>query len=149
MPRPLGLLSPPFCLISCEHIVRWQHLSQIKDRLFWPVENVFSFTKTQQAKSGTSVATYKLMELIYFADRDLEIESEEPPFRSRERSMTSEFRSRKISDNSYLSQQRRFPTSASAAQLPKHASVTSIADEDELFHSLEGLDETDLETIQV
>ena len=89
------------------------------------------------------------MELIYFADRDLEIESEEPPFRSRERSMTSEFRSRKISDNSYLSQQRRFPTSASAAQLPKHASVTSIADEDELFHSLEGLDETDLETIQV
>ena len=40
----------------------WQHLSQIKARLFWIVENVFFLMKTQQALSGTSAATCKLME---------------------------------------------------------------------------------------
>ena len=40
---------------------RWQHWSQIKARLLWLVENAFSQIKTQQAASGTSVATYELM----------------------------------------------------------------------------------------
>ena len=44
--------------IRCKHIVRWQHLSRIKARLLWLVENVFSPIKTQQATSGTSAATY-------------------------------------------------------------------------------------------
>ena len=48
--------------IRCKHIVRWQCLSQIKARLLWLVENAFSPTKTQQAISGTSAATYKLKE---------------------------------------------------------------------------------------
>ena len=48
--------------IRCKHIAREQHLSQIKARLLWLDENVFSPIKTQQATSGTSAATYKLME---------------------------------------------------------------------------------------
>ena len=48
--------------IRCKHIVRWQHLSQIKAILLWLDENVFSPIKTQQATSRTSAATYKLME---------------------------------------------------------------------------------------
>ena len=48
--------------IRCKHIVRWQHLSRIKARLLWLVENVFSPIKMQQATSGTSAATYELME---------------------------------------------------------------------------------------
>ena len=48
--------------IRCKHIVRWQHLSQIKARLFWLVENIFFQLKTLLAKSGTSAATYDLME---------------------------------------------------------------------------------------
>ena len=48
--------------IGCKYIARWQHLSQIKATLLWPVENVFSPIKTQQATSGTNAATYKLME---------------------------------------------------------------------------------------
>ena len=48
--------------IRCKRVIRWQHLSQIKARLFWIVENVFFLMKTQQAISGTSAATCKLME---------------------------------------------------------------------------------------
>ena len=48
--------------IRCKHVVRGQHLSQIKARLLWLVENVLSPIKTQQPKSGTSAATYRLME---------------------------------------------------------------------------------------
>ena len=48
--------------IKCKHIVRWQHLSRIKARLYWLVENDFFPIKTQQATSGTSAATYELME---------------------------------------------------------------------------------------
>ena len=48
--------------IRCKHVARWQHLSQIKARLFWLVENVFFPMKTQQAISGTSAATCQLME---------------------------------------------------------------------------------------
>ena len=45
--------------IRCKHVARWQ---QIKARLFWLAENVVLPMKTQQAISGTSAATYKLME---------------------------------------------------------------------------------------
>ena len=55
--------------IRCKQIVRWQHLSQIKARLLWLVENVFSPIKTQQATSGTSAATNKLME-PHWSNRD-------------------------------------------------------------------------------
>ena len=48
--------------IRCKRVIRWQHLSQIKARLFWIVENVFFLMKTQQAISETSAATCKLME---------------------------------------------------------------------------------------
>ena len=48
--------------IRCKHIVRWQYLSQIKARLFGLVENIFFQLKMLQAKSGTSAATYDLME---------------------------------------------------------------------------------------
>ena len=48
--------------ITCKNIVRGQHLSPIKARLLWLVENVFSPIKMQQATSGTSAATYELME---------------------------------------------------------------------------------------
>ena len=48
--------------IRCKHIIiRWQHLSQVKARFLWLLENIFSSIKTQRAKSGTS-ATFKLME---------------------------------------------------------------------------------------
>ena len=47
--------------IRCKPIVRWQHLSRIKARLLWLAENVISPIKTQQATSGTSAATYKVM----------------------------------------------------------------------------------------
>ena len=48
--------------VRCKHIVRWQHLSQIKVMLLWLDENVFSLIKTQQATYRTSAAAYKLME---------------------------------------------------------------------------------------
>ena len=48
--------------IRCKLVFRWQHLSQIKARLLWLVENVFFLMKTQQAISGTSAATCQLME---------------------------------------------------------------------------------------
>ena len=48
--------------IRCKHVIRWQPLSRKKARLFWIVENVFFLMKTQQAISGTSAATCKLME---------------------------------------------------------------------------------------
>ena len=38
---------------QCKHIVRWQHLSQIKARLFWLIENVFFLIKTQQVCAAT------------------------------------------------------------------------------------------------
>ena len=40
--------------ISCKHVVRRHHFSQIKARLFWLVENVFFPMKTQQVLSETS-----------------------------------------------------------------------------------------------
>ena len=46
--------------IRCKHVARWQHLSLIKARLLWLVENVFSPIK--MPSSGTSAVTYKLME---------------------------------------------------------------------------------------
>ena len=58
----IGLMLIQLGSIRCKHIVRWQHLSQIKARLLWLVKNVFSTIKTQQATSGTCAATYKLME---------------------------------------------------------------------------------------
>ena len=51
--------------IKCKHIVRWQHLSQIKARLFWLVENVFFQMKTILAIAETSSENYKLMEPHY------------------------------------------------------------------------------------
>ena len=48
--------------IRCKQIIRWQHLSRIKARLLWLAENAISPIKTHQAASGTSAATYKLME---------------------------------------------------------------------------------------
>ena len=48
--------------IICKQIIRWQHLFRIKARLLWLAENVISPIKTQQATSGTSAATYKVME---------------------------------------------------------------------------------------
>ena len=39
----IGLLGS----IRCKHVDRWEHLSKIKARLFWPVENIFSLTKAQ------------------------------------------------------------------------------------------------------
>ena len=48
--------------IRCKHTVRWQHLSQIKARLFWLVENIFFQLKMLQAKTGTGTAPYDLME---------------------------------------------------------------------------------------
>ena len=51
--------------IRGKHIVRGQHLSQIKARLLWLVENVISQIKTQQAISRTSAATDKLMETLW------------------------------------------------------------------------------------
>ena len=65
-------LSVEWDSIRSKHIVRWQHLSQIKAWLFWLVENIFFQLKTQQSKSGTCAATYKLMEhhwLRPFAER--------------------------------------------------------------------------------
>ena len=44
--------------IKCKHIVGWQHLSQIKARLFWLVVNIFFQLETLQAKSWTSATTY-------------------------------------------------------------------------------------------
>ena len=60
----LGEARVPFQLgsVRCIHIVRWQHLSRIKARLFWLAKNVFSPIQMQQATSGTSAATYELME---------------------------------------------------------------------------------------
>ena len=55
--------------ISCKHIVRWQHLSQIKAWSFWLVEIVFFHIKTQQTISGTSAATYKLTELHWIVKK--------------------------------------------------------------------------------
>ena len=46
-------------------MVRGLHLSQIKARLLGPVEDVFSQINMQQATSGTSAATYKLIEPYY------------------------------------------------------------------------------------
>ena len=48
--------------IRCKHIVRWQHLSQMKARLLWLVKKNFFQLKTLQAKSRISAATYDLME---------------------------------------------------------------------------------------
>ena len=52
--------------IRCKHIVRGQHISQIKAMLLGQVDSVFSHIKAQQATSGTSAATYKLMEPHWF-----------------------------------------------------------------------------------
>ena len=46
-------------------MVRGQHLSQIKARLLWLAENVISPIKTQHATTGTSAATYKVLEPHY------------------------------------------------------------------------------------
>ena len=49
-------------LRQCEHILRLQHLSYIKARLFCLIENIFFQLKILLAKSGTSAATSDLME---------------------------------------------------------------------------------------
>ena len=48
--------------IRCKHVIRWQHLSWIKDGLLWLAENVISQIKMQKATSVTSAATCKLIE---------------------------------------------------------------------------------------
>ena len=53
---------PELGSIRNKQIIWWQHLSRIKARLFWQDENVSSPIKMQQATSGTSAATYKMME---------------------------------------------------------------------------------------
>ena len=47
--------------VRCKHNISWQHLSQKKGRLLKPVEFFFPI-KMQQARSGKSAASYKLMQ---------------------------------------------------------------------------------------
>ena len=56
--------------IRCKQIVGWQHLCRIKARLLWLLEKVFPPIKTQQATSGTSAATYKVMEPHWYSMQD-------------------------------------------------------------------------------
>ena len=54
--------------VRCKHIIRWQHVSQIKARSFWLVENIFFSMETKQAVTGTSAATYVLIDPIDYAE---------------------------------------------------------------------------------